>query len=183
MSLASAVGRNGFTREPTSWLTNLPDLADAFEKWRKSVSGVEADRHVQVNSGLASTRYPVDLVESFLRGVREDLRGDEELSNVAAFSAGPSPHEDCLAEELFVDDVRGAVLETEENKQDERKSNGVVAWAFGSPSFVRTCMQKDPKQSLYVGMTPTRTTWIDQTTGLQLVVQEGHEEIRRSFCS
>ena len=47
-----------------------------------------------------------------MRVVREDLRGGEELSNVAAFSAGPSPHENCLAEETFVV-VRGGMLETE----------------------------------------------------------------------
>ena len=46
-----------------------------------------------------------------MRVVREDLRGSEELSNVAAFAAGPSPYEDCLAEEIFVDDVRDGVLE------------------------------------------------------------------------
>ena len=40
-------------------------------------------------------------------------RGVVELSNVAAFSAGPSPHEDCVAEEIFIDDVRGGVLEAE----------------------------------------------------------------------
>ena len=44
---------------------------------------------------------------SFLTVVREDLRDNKDLSNVAAFSAGPSPHEDCLAEETFVDDVCG----------------------------------------------------------------------------
>ena len=55
----------------------------------------------------------MEFVESFLRVVREDLRGDEELSGLVAFSAGPSPHEDCLAEDAFVDDVRGGVLEAE----------------------------------------------------------------------
>ena len=52
----------------------------------------------------------------FLKVIRDDLRGDEELSGVAAFSGGPSPHEDCLAEVVFVDDVRGGVLETERVK-------------------------------------------------------------------
>ena len=68
MSLASA-----------SWLTNRPEVADALEIWRESVSGA---------------RYPVELVESSLKVVREDLRGNRELSDVAAFSAGPLPHED-----------------------------------------------------------------------------------------
>ena len=42
-------------------------------------------RHVQVKSGLASARYLVELVLSFLKVMREDLRGNEELSDVAAF--------------------------------------------------------------------------------------------------
>ena len=93
-----------------SWLTNHPHLAQALEQWRENASGAEPKKHVEVKNGLASARYPAELVESFLRVVREDLRGCEELSIVAAFSAGPSPHEDCLAEEIFIDDVRGGVL-------------------------------------------------------------------------
>ena len=64
MSLAFVVGRIWITREPVSWLTNHPDLAQALEHWRESASGTEADTHVQVNNGLASARYPVELVES-----------------------------------------------------------------------------------------------------------------------
>ena len=61
--------------------------------------------------------------------IREDLQGNDELSDVAAFSSGPSPHEDCLAQDSSVDDVRGGVLESEESsKRDERKSSGVGVW-------------------------------------------------------
>ena len=45
------------------------DLVHALVQWCESVSGVELDRHVQVKNGLASARYPVELVESFLRVV------------------------------------------------------------------------------------------------------------------
>ena len=64
----------------------------------------------------------------FLKVVREDLRGNEELWDVAVFSAGPSPHEDCLAEDTFVDDVRGGVLETERVKQARREE---AQWCRG----------------------------------------------------
>ena len=76
-------------------------------------------------NGLASARCPVELVESFLKVVRQDLRASEELSNVTAFVAGPSPHEDCLAEEVFIDDVRGGALEAERVKQARREE---VQW-------------------------------------------------------
>ena len=77
-------GRSGFVRQPTSWLTNHPDRAEALEKWCESVSGGEPDKHVQVKKYLASARYPVELVEYCPRVVREGLRGNEELSDVAA---------------------------------------------------------------------------------------------------
>ena len=74
-----------------------------------------------MKNGLASARYPVELVASFLRVVREDFRGDEELRNMAAFTAGSSQHEDCLAEENFVDDARRGLLETERVKRARRE--------------------------------------------------------------
>ena len=114
---------------PVSWLTNHPDLAQELQHWRESASGTEADTHVQVNNGLASARYPVELVESFLRVVREDFQGSEELSSLTALSTGPSPHEDCLLEETFVEDVRGGVLETRRVKQARREE---VQWCRGS---------------------------------------------------
>ena len=78
------LGESGFVREATSWLTNHPDFAEALVKWREGVAGVEPDRHMQVNSGLASVQY---LVESCLKVIRRDLQSNEELSDVAAFSA------------------------------------------------------------------------------------------------
>ena len=118
-------GESGLMRELVSLVTNHPHSAQALEQWRENTSGSEPDWHVQVKSGSARTRYLVKLVKFFLRVVREDLRGREELSKVAAFSAGPSLHEDCLAEEVFVDDVRGGVLEAEIVKQTRREE---VQW-------------------------------------------------------
>ena len=82
-------GKSGFVREPASWLTNHPDLAEALEKWRESVSGVETDRHVRVKNGLASVLVSCGVGGVFPEVIREDLRSNEELSDVAAFSAGP----------------------------------------------------------------------------------------------
>ena len=70
-----------------------------------------------MQSGLTSARYLVELVESFLKVIREDFRGNEELSDALAFALGPSPHEDCLAGEVFVDDVHGGALDPARVKQ------------------------------------------------------------------
>ena len=56
---------------------------------------------------------------------------------MTAFAAGPSPHEDCLADEIFIDEVRGGVLETERVKHARQEE---VQW-----SFVRTWRQKEPR--------------------------------------
>ena len=49
-------------------------------------------------------------------------------SDVAAFSAGPSPPEDCLAEDVFVDEVRGGVPEPERVKLARREEGN---WCRG----------------------------------------------------
>ena len=82
------------------------------EKWRESVSGGELDSHTHMENGLASARYLVKLIESILDVIRENFLVSEELSDDAACSAGPSPHDDCLVDDVFVDDVRGAGIWT-----------------------------------------------------------------------
>ena len=66
-------GETGFARKPGIMDDEHPHLAPALEQWRENTSGTEQDRHTQVKKGLASARYPVELVESFPRVVREDL--------------------------------------------------------------------------------------------------------------
>ena len=171
-----------WTCEPTSWLTDHPDLADVLETWRESVSGVEPYSHPQVKNGLASARYPAELVESSLRVVREDLRGNEEFSGVAALSSGPSPHEDCLAEDTFVDDVRGGVLETERVEQAGREE---VQWCRGMGVWkpvLRKDMDAEGAKAVSLRRVDTRKGDADRPN-CRSRLQEGHEEIRCSFCS
>ena len=98
---------------------------------------------------------------------------------MAALSGGLSPHEDCLAEDVFVNG-RGVAEWSESSKRDERMSSGVVARAFGSPSFARAWMQKEPRQC------PPR--WIDTDRGdvglpnyrSRLVVRELKKTVKKS---
>ena len=156
---------------------------------RESVSGSESDRHAQVTNGLASARHLVAMVESFLKDRSAKIfGGNEELSNVAAVSAGPLPHEDCLAEDAFVDDVRGEVLEPESVKQEQQEE---VKWCRGMGVW-KPVLRKDMEAE---GATAVALRWIDtdnrvgQTTGLDFVSVgrerdlEGDEEIRCSLCS
>ena len=161
-------GESVFMREPTSWLTNHPDFANALEKWHASVSAVEPDKHVQVKNGLTSARYPVELVESFPNVIREDLRCNEELSdcgNILSWTAGTrrllGRGRLCRRREW-----RMCLKQRGSSKHDKTKSSDVVPWALRSPSFVRTWTQKEPRQCFCVGSTPTRVTRVDQTTGL-----------------
>ena len=78
------------------------DFADALEKCRESLGmcNREVDWH------------QLGILWSWRAKISEVTKS----SDVAAFSTVPSPHEDCLAE-VFVDDVRGGVLEAEREKK------------------------------------------------------------------
>ena len=73
MSVALAVGKSGFLRERTSWLTNHADLTEALKKWRERVSGIELDGHAHLKNVSASARYPIKWVDYFLQVIREDF--------------------------------------------------------------------------------------------------------------
>ncbi len=87
-----------------------------------------------------AAQYPVKLVTAILKVLREDLRQVEELSDLAAYAAGPSPHEAVVDEHqagpegVFVDDVRGGSLDTERVQAVRREEvewcrrMGVWAW-------------------------------------------------------
>ena len=66
-------------------------LAETLSTWRENVYGIDLEKHVQMNNGVASSRYPVELVIYFEKVVREDYRSIEDLSDVAVFSAARSP--------------------------------------------------------------------------------------------
>ena len=134
VSLASAVGR--------IWICERTCIAVdessrprrcARERTRKCFWSRAWQARASEKNGLVSAQYPVELAESFLKAIREDLRGNEKLSNVAAFSAGPSQHVKIAWQRtLFVDDVRSGVLETERIKQARReevqRSCGMCVW-------------------------------------------------------
>ena len=49
---------------------------------------------------------------------------------MVAISAARSPHEDCLAEDVFVDDVRRSAKLKESRKDNKKQSSGAKAWAW-----------------------------------------------------
>ena len=100
----------------------------------------------------------MELVESFRKVVREDLRDNEQLSDVAAFSAGPSPHEDFLTEDAFEDDVRGGLLEIERVKQARREE---VQWCRGMGVW-EPVLRKDMDAE---GAQAVSLRWVDTDKG------------------
>ena len=76
---------------------------------------------------------------------------------------------DWLEVDTFVDDVLCGVLQT--------KSSGAVSWASGSTSFVRTWMQKEPRQCPCVGSTSTRAMRNNRS---RLIVREIKMAMKKS---
>ncbi len=113
----------GFVRKPTAWLARRPGLGEILEGWCMCASedDVQPYRPVQLVGGLAApaAQYPIKLMKAILQVMREDLRQAEELSDLAACAAGPSPHEIVVNERcadqdgVFVDDVCGGMLDAE----------------------------------------------------------------------
>ena len=131
---------------------------------------------MQVKHGLASARYPVELVESFRKVVREDLRDNEELSDVVAFSAGPSPHEDFLTKDAFVHDVRGGLLEIERVKQARREE---VQWCRGMGVWAPV-LRKDMDAE---GALAVSLRWVDGMLPLESVKGVRHQPCALSWSA
>ena len=94
----------------------------------------------------------------------------------------PSPHENCLADDASVDDVRGGVLETERVEQSrQEEAAGAEAWALGSPSFARTWRQKELRQYPCFEAR-CGSTKVEVSIGRERN-QEDHEEVRCLFGS
>ena len=116
---------SGSVREPVSWLTNHPNLAQTLKQWREYTPGTEPDRYVQVKNSLASARYLVELVESFLRVVFRSPSN----SQMWQHSRLERHRTKVVWQKIFfVDDVRGGVLEAERVKEARREE---VHWCRG----------------------------------------------------
>ena len=101
-----------------------PDLAQTLE----SVSGGEPDRHARVESAQCLEK----LIESILEVIPEDLRINEELSDVAAFQLDRHHTKTAWQRTSFYD-VTGGLLD-ESGWRDWWRSTGVLSWACGSMS-------------------------------------------------
>ena len=153
------------------------------------VSGEESDTYVPVTSVLVLAPYLVELVEFILKVILEDFRGGEELSHVAAFAAEVSPHQDCLADDVFIDDVRGGVLEHERLKQARREGKWCRVMGVREP--VLRDGAKAAEGAKAVSLDWHRQQWYGSTK-LHISIgcerdQDRHEEVWwvcrwKSFC-
>merc|ERR1712016_581030 len=110
----------GLVKKPTQWLTNSEKIADRL---RGTCSNDTHDapwhRHIALVNGRAKSaaRYPPKLCRAVLRGLKEEMEQQGEISNLEA--GRPSPHEPNIAAqtqeahdelESYWDDVRGGWL-------------------------------------------------------------------------
>ena len=90
---------------------------------------MEPDRHVQVKSGLTSAQYPVELVESFLKVIRQELRATKNFQ-MWLHSQLDRHHMKIVWQRKSLSTT--CVAECFNQKE------------LGSPSFERTWMQQEP---------------------------------------
>ncbi|CAK0819708.1 unnamed protein product [Prorocentrum cordatum] len=157
-------GREAFVRKETGWLTNSQVLADilAGECRCQSIGG-EPYRHVHLLGDRRARKaqvYPPRLVRAILRGLREELRARESLSDLAGFTAGPSPHAEDMDQEAeaFVDDVRGGFLDPLKVKEARAEE---LEWCRS-----RGVWKKVPRREMEAeGGRAIDTRWIDTNKG------------------
>lgn len=109
---------NVYVRKETGWMTNSPVLAEILRGTCSNSDGKAWHRHVSLIGGgraHAARVYPPALVKAVLKGIKEQMRQDGELSVSAMQLSGPVPEDDV---ELnpdwgFWDDVRGGWLDPE----------------------------------------------------------------------
>ena len=111
-----APGVPGHRRCRVAWLTNGEGIAVALRGWSGQCK--DEPRHplqdVAVAVGYA-LMLPFSLATRLLQAVvRDRLRIDTELSDLAAFAAGPSPHVVPIGveEPVLIGDMRGGFLDT-----------------------------------------------------------------------
>ena len=166
-------GREGFVRKPTAWMTNHAGLAAVLQGWCECLpeNGMPY-RHVRLMGGLAApaARYPAKLVIAILKVLREDLRSSGELSDLAGFSAGPSPHETEPLEE-YVDDVHGRKLDAKAVRKARQLE---LDWCRRMGVW-----QHVPRQVMIdEGLRPISLRWVDTNKG-----DESRPNIRSRICA
>ena len=86
---------NRLVYKPTKWMTNSKVLAEALVKRCSNSNEPPFHRHIVLNGGLAkmATTYAHELVNTVVRGLRQQMLDDGWISEQELQFAGPSPSE------------------------------------------------------------------------------------------
>ena len=86
---------NRFVFKPTEWMTNSKALARALDNRWSNSNEPPFYRHIVLNGGQAkmATTYAPELVNTVLRGLRQQMLDDDWISELELQFAGPSPTE------------------------------------------------------------------------------------------
>ena len=86
---------NRFVYKPYKWMTNSKALAEALEKRCSNSNEPPFYRHIVLHGGLAqmATTYAPELVNTVLRGLRQQMLDDGWISELELQFAVPSPIE------------------------------------------------------------------------------------------
>ena len=130
--------RTGYVLKETTWLTNCPALAKILAGICSNKDGSKPwHRHVQLIGGIAAGAavYPPALVRGVLKGIKEQMIEDGNLSSVEAYASGAVAEEPLMMEddlEEFWDSVNGGYLQTERVREARKEE---VEWVRKSDMF------------------------------------------------
>ncbi len=155
----------GYVKKMTRWVTNCWALAQLLEGVCEAESGGVWHRHIHLIGGIAKQAqvYPPKLVKAVLKGLRDQLRADGEISAFEEYAAGPTPEHpwfEGLEEDwqTFVDDSAGTPLRTDlvmAARQEE------LEWIRSEGIYrkvpLRVCLER--------GFKPIDTKWLDINKG------------------
>ena len=86
---------SGLVYKGTKWVTNSKEIVAVLDQHCRNRTGGPLHRHVALIGGLArlAEAYPDELVIAVLEGLKRQMRADNTLSSVEAYSSGPDPTE------------------------------------------------------------------------------------------
>ena len=176
MALDAGVRGAGKVYKPTRWMTNSAAMASILDCQCSNRRGGPIHRHISLVGGLAHlcAKYPDELVNAVLEGIKRQMMLDGALSSIEAFASGPDPTEDTFPEEMmdyveeetakYYDDVSGEPLPTAGVQEARREE---IGWVHKINLYTKV----PRSQAISCGIPVLPIRWVDVNKGDKTTVK------------